>query len=92
MPSVVYLQMHRHTSFAQVIHAQYTRNEVPSQVIKDQHLPDRVTIAIQNRAGLSCEPLESSFLGRAVNGIVIEIEDLFYGRLVVLLVTQDRSR
>ena len=82
----MYLQVYSNTPFAQVIDPQDTRNQVPPQVVKDQNLPDRIAIAIQDRTSLRCQPLRSSILRRAIFRALIEIEDLLYGSFVISLV------
>lgn len=72
--------MDRHPPRSQIIDTEHAADDIPPHVIKDQHLPDRVSVLVQDRGRVGDETL-SGIMGAVLRGarVVIQVEDLLNG-------------
>lgn len=64
---------------SEVIDTQYTADDIPPHTVKDQDLPNRISIFIQDRSGLGNQ---AAVAGRVMGtvfsraGIMVQVEEL----------------
>lgn len=74
----LYLQVYRHSPAPQVIHAEYTADDIPAQGVEHKDLPYRLAAGIQYRRGLGQQAVCVGVvvLVGVLLGGVVQVEDL----------------
>lgn len=73
------IQVYRDSPCPQVVHPQHTADNIATKIVKDKHLPDRLSIRVENRRGGRDQAIRCcGFMLQLIRvlGGVIEVQDL----------------